>query len=305
MSNEFNEKILSMTGSNCIVDRELIQKLWSGYGELIRVKLDKSTVIVKYIKLPEEAMHPRNWNTDRGHKRKIKSYEVERHWYKNYNSNIVGAYFPRLIDCGEVEDNQFIILEDLQSKDFMSKDSVSWDEVKLCLSWLADFHRYHLGKYPKGLWDVGSYWHLDTRPDELEAIDDIALKEAAPLIDQKLNEAKFQTIIHGDAKLANFLFSDQQAAAIDFQYVGGGVGVKDIAYFLSSIYCEEDLEKYEEKALNHYFKCLNNTNVEYEWRELYPYAWCDFYRFLLGWSPGHWKINSYSENMKNRVLKCL
>ena len=52
----------------------------------------------------------------------------------------------------------------------------------------------------------------------------------------------------------------------------------------------------------------NNSSVifdklEEEWRALYPVAWADFHRFLKGWSPGHWKINSYSEKICNEVLK--
>jgi hypothetical protein len=42
--------------------------------------------------------------------------------------------------------------------------------------------------------------------------------------------------------------------------------------------------------------------MEEEWRSLYPYAWTDFHRFLKGWSPGHWKINSYSERMAKQVI---
>jgi hypothetical protein len=42
--------------------------------------------------------------------------------------------------------------------------------------------------------------------------------------------------------------------------------------------------------------------VENEWRELYSVAWTDFHRFLKGWSPGHWKINGYSERLAKMVL---
>ena len=42
--------------------------------------------------------------------------------------------------------------------------------------------------------------------------------------------------------------------------------------------------------------------VETEWRRLFPFAWADFHRFLKGWSPGHWKINAYSERMVGRVV---
>ena len=33
----------------------------------------------------------------------------------------------------------------------------------------------------------GTYWHLDTRPQELEELSDLTLKNAASRIDQKLN----------------------------------------------------------------------------------------------------------------------
>jgi hypothetical protein len=35
---------------------------------------------------------------------------------------------------------------------------------------------------------------------------------------------------------------------------------------------------------------------------MYAVAWTDFYRFLQGWSPGHWKIHGYSERLANAVL---
>jgi hypothetical protein len=52
-------------------------------------------------------------------------------------------------------------------------------------------------------------------------------------------------------------------------------------------------------------KHIDAKLIEQEWRELYPYAWCDFYRFLKGWSPAHFKINTYSEQMKERVLNAI
>ena len=53
----------------------------------------------------------------------------------------------------------------------------------MALSWLAHFHATFMGKNPEGLWKIGTYWHLDTRPDELEALEDLSLKKAAPLIE--------------------------------------------------------------------------------------------------------------------------
>ena len=61
--------------------------------------------------------------------------------------------------------------------------------------------------------------------------------------------------------------------------------------------------------LNFYFKKLahflggRNTELEHEWRRHYKYAWADFNRFLKGWSPGHWKLNSYVEEITKEVLQ--
>ena len=65
---------------------------------------------------------------------------------------------------------------------------------------LANFHAIFLSKQPLDLWTIGTYWHLDTRPEELQCLKDNDLKNAAKLIDQKLPASPFQTIVHGDAK---------------------------------------------------------------------------------------------------------
>jgi hypothetical protein len=49
-------------------------------------------------------------------------------------------------------------------------------------------------------------------------------------------------------------------------------------------------------------KVLDFASLESDWRALYPVAWTDFFRFLQGWSPGHWKIHSYSERLARDVL---
>ena len=104
----------------------------------------------------------------------------------------------------------------------------------------------------------------------------------------------------------------KQVAAVDFQYVGGGCGMKDVAYFIGSCLYEEDCEKFETELLDYYFTALkqalsekqcelNADEVEQSWRPLFPYAWTDFHRFVKGWSPGHWKIHGYSERLAKAV----
>ncbi len=84
-----------------------------------------------------------------------------------------------------------------------------------------------------------------------------------------------------------------------------------MAYFVGSCLYEEDCERLEAKILDTYFthfhKALGDKNeaLENEWRALYHVAWADFHRFLKGWSPGHWKINSYSQRITKQVIKNL
>ena len=64
-----------------------------------------------------------------------------------------------------------------------------------------------MGNAATGLWPAGTYWHLETRPDELDAMPDGPLKNSAAMIDRRLNKATYKSLVHGDAKVANFCFS--------------------------------------------------------------------------------------------------
>ena len=315
MNEYFKSFILERTGASSILSMETIQNLWSGYGAIVRVELENasvSSVVVKHVQLPNSNYHPRGWNSDIGHQRKIKSYEVETAWYQNYSKKSK-ARLPECIANAKEGEEVLLILEDLDGVGYhLRKRSLDMSEINACLEWLAKFHASYLGKTPDKLWEVGSYWHLETRPQELEVLADQKLKEAASLIDQKLNECRFKTFVHGDAKLANFCFgSGGEVAGLDFQYVGGGCGMKDLAYFVGSCLSDQECERLEEEILDNYFKFLQmefarpNEELEAEWRSLYRVAWADFHRFLKGWSPGHWKINSYSERVVKEVIKNL
>lgn len=323
MEEQIKQTILNVTGSRQIVKTELIQGLWSGYGKILRCKLEGGSVdsvVIKHVQLPASVNHPRGWNTNISHERKRRSYQVEIKWYLGLAKQCAkGSKIPELYHFHTDGEELLMILEDLNESGYpLRKSSVNLSEIKACLEWLAQFHACYMQMYDEDLWKVGSYWHLATRPDELGAMLDKELQSAAPRIDQTLNQAKYQTIIHGDAKLANFCFSknSKNVAAVDFQYVGHGCGMKDVAYFLSSCLEENELQKTESTLLAFYFDVLssslqkresdvNFSKLKEEWSTLYAYAWSDFYRFLDGWSPGHWKMNSYSKSMKNKVLKSL
>ncbi|QHI68904.1 phosphotransferase [Tichowtungia aerotolerans] len=320
MNDHFQQIVLNATGAEGLTEEgELIQSLWSGYGKIIRCRLhgaDVDSVVVKHVHWPDAANHPRGWNTGLSHERKVRSYQVETEFYATWAARC-GAEC-RVPKCHALEthgDEVFMVLEDLDAAGFGDRRrTVSDEDVRACLSWLAHFHAAFMNENPDGLWPVGTYWHLATRPDELAALDDSALRNAAAAIDRRLNDARFKTFVHGDAKLANFCFSahGNQVAAVDFQYVGGGCGMKDVAYFLGSCLNEDECEEREDELLDYYFgtleKCMGGGSasfqaLETEWRALYPVAWTDFFRFLQGWSPGHWKINSYSMRLARQVLK--
>ena len=319
MQSKFSDFLLKSTQSTNFHQLEVIQSLWSGYGKIVRLGLENGlykTVVAKHVKLPKQDIHPRGWNTSISHNRKVKSYEVETCFYQNFASRLTTAKIPNCIGVKSIDDEVFIILEDLDAVGYPKRlHTVNWQQIEICLQWLARFHATYLEVNPVGLWEIGTYWHLGTRPEELEELTDIPLKNAASKMDATLNNSKFKTLVHGDAKLANFCFSEDEkkVAAVDFQYVGGGCGMKDVAYFIGSCLRENECEQMESEILDVYFKALEtaflqqNRTIDFnaletDWRKMYPIAWADFHRFLKGWSPGHWKINSYSEKVCKKVL---
>jgi aminoglycoside phosphotransferase (APT) family kinase protein len=135
------------------------------------------------------------------------------------------------------------------------------------------------------------------------------LKDAAHLIDQRLSNARFQTIVHGDAKPANFCFqpNGDSVAAVDFQYVGGGCGMKDVAYLLQG----NAQTSHQSAYLDIYFEALRSAapagvsfdELESEWRTLYPWAVADFQRFLAGWSPSWRSASSHELRLTDAVIQ--
>lgn len=306
---EIHQFILEATGASNLREHGTVQTLWSGYGRIVRMTLEGAevpSVIVKHVQ-PGNGAHPRGWNTDLSHQRKLKSYQVEAHWYQRQPKGALAARIPECLGAMAQGEETLLVLEDLDAAGYAGRrNSVKKVEWQACVRWLADFHREYLGESTEGLWEVGTYWHLETRPHELEELEDLPLKNAAPAIDTKLRDSKFQTLVHGDAKLANFCFSQdgKEVAAVDFQYIGGGCGMKDLAYFVGSFFRDDEAERMEEEVLDYYFQNAPE-GLEDEWRPLYRVAWADFHRFLKGWSPGHWKLSGYSERVAREVIGSL
>lgn len=311
MEETSNQIILRATGARAVQRIETIQNLWSGYGQIYRAHLiggELASVIVKHVHPPALQTHPRGWNSKLAWQRKLKSYEVEAHWYQHWSQRCA-ARVPACHLTKQLAPQSWLILEDLDDSGFRLRHStLDRKGCEICLEWLAAMHAGFIGCDHDKLWDTGTYWHLRTRPQEYAAMPAGPLKRSATAVDSILSACRYQTILHGDAKVANFCFhaNKPEVAAVDFQYTGRGCGVKDVAYFLGSCMDNNALETQAAALLDHYFVALRShlaggphdaDALEREWRDLYPLAWTDFYRFMAGWMPGHRKINQYTRQM--------
>ncbi|GIQ86856.1 hypothetical protein KIPB_008783 [Kipferlia bialata] len=279
-----------------------------------RAPLD-NTVIVKHIQLGSVSE-----DEDRegaSYKRKHRSYHVETEFYRSFSSKTTpSCRVPSLLACATSDDGleMGLVLEDLDSAGFSARRyRMGVADIRACLRWLASFHATFLGVQPGDLWETGTYWHLGTRYIlyiSLSPSLPLSLSLSPSLSPSRMDEYramprgrlknqahKHQTLVHGDAKPANFCFADgtgpEGVAAVDFQYVGKGVGVRDVAYLL---YREGDSET-EAGYLSDYFQYLRGCIMERhgvkgatlaeevvaEWTSLYPVAVDDFDRFYAGW----------------------
>jgi hypothetical protein len=320
---QLSERIRLATGVSRVELTESVQSLWGGYGELWRVQLHGATsasAIVKVVTPPNEREFARDASKLRSHRRKLRSYTVELSFYQAFAARCDAACpVPALLYGQASVDGFLFVLEDLDQAGFPArKTHCAPQEITACLEWLAAFHARFLGVAPDQLWKVGTYWHLATRPDELARLGAGELRRIAPRVDQRLNAARFRSLVHGDAKLENFCFasSGRAVAAVDFQYVGGGAGVKDVAYFLSSCLSPAECEQQVPGYLDVYFSALRTAlgsqgnalasdadALEREWRALFAWAWTDFYRFLAGWAPAYASGDTYSRKQLEIVLR--
>jgi len=203
------EIVRQRLGASSLEVSERIQSLWSGYGAIYRCSVEGASevpggsVVVKHVKPPSELNHPRGWASSQSHERKLRSYRVEQKFYESYaplsdqDSRVPNSHF--------LEENVgewLFALEDLDASGFsVRRHSLGEAQLRSCVRWLAEFHALHLGTKPEGLWEVGTYWHLATRPDELAVMADDRLRDVASAIDRRLSSARFQTLVHGDAKV--------------------------------------------------------------------------------------------------------
>lgn len=296
------------TGARAVRFDAPLQSLWSGYGEIRRAHLHGAaaeTVVVKWVRPPVEPAGERAV----AHRRKLRSYAVEQGWYERFAERCPPeARVPRYHGGFRLSDGWLFVLEDLDAAGFSGRRfDGRRDDVLACLHWLAAFHGTFMGSAPDGLWEEGTYWHWGTRTEEARHIADPRLRAHASRYDAHLRRAPYRTLVHGDAKIENFCFGRDGVAALDFQYVGGGCGMRDVVYLLWGCLDAATLDGRAEHALAVYFEALHEAlrrshpdidaaAVEAAWRAHYPVAWADFVRFLAGWDP-RYRPHAYDRRM--------
>lgn len=299
-----------------------ITTLWGGMGEIYHVVVATTATttdthgnsgntefVVKYMD-PEVGPHP-----SRGDQRKLDSYVVEAAFYRDYNQELLQRGVG-LAKCLYVEGGE---------KDASSSSSSSGQhKTILCLSvlqnvpshidyyettleWLANFHAATWHRPAETVQSIGTYWHLDTRPDEHARMRsnkswEGRLKLAArPIHEWLQHSTSIQSWVHGDAKDANVMWDGNKVCLCDFQYVGKGCPAKDLVYFLVSNGVADNSEE-EGGYVDLYFEklCdkLDDPPLRRAFDDAMELAYCDYQRFMSGW--GEW-----GSNIRARVTKTL
>ncbi|OQR92685.1 hypothetical protein THRCLA_08627 [Thraustotheca clavata] len=294
---------LSSAIESCFSDASIQSKselcsLWAGYGSIYRVQLSNGlNVIVKSIAPPK--------SDSVSNQRKLRSYEVEGYFYQHLSAKSQ-ARLPSVYSIEHYEGPRFsFVLENLSSSFPDNAYSMSGKYLDAALDWLANFHAsyWNYSNDDHGVGTDGGYWYLATRQEELEAMgnDNLSnkLRTNAKMIDARTRDPQFETLLHGDAKSANMLWkksgNEITCAWVDFQYVGQGLGARDLAYMLCSSTNRSALKNLDQ-ILHRYFTTFDQTMVKlgrsdhgYTLEKLKEhFEWCllDYVRFMAGW--GFW-----------------
>lgn len=294
-----------------------IARLWGGMGYIYRVDIRGHAAprVVKHVRLPSSV-------TSLGDRRKADSYQCEANFYQHVVPQLRDQYGVDLPETYHVERTDNSVLIVMSFIETVRSVYLTPSRTKLVLSWLARFHAATWGAQSAalvqthGLQPLGTYWHLDTRPDEHASMSNKGwegrLKEAARAIHERLQRDPCQSLVHGDAKEANLLFNirecennrqDEGVILCDFQYCGQGTPAQDLAYFFCS--SVEDLQDREEEYLEFYVSKLSEFLPQKSMvptisamRDSLDWAFCDFARFMAGW--GSWG-NDVSDRVRSKL----
>lgn len=305
-------------------------------------------LILKLVAPPPGASNDR----DEGHRRKMLSYGVEQHFYSSVVPSLHLPAEVGIANVIATSGDGVIatVLEDLRPRFPVSgerRGELSASQVSAALLWLGKFHaaswgyasRNELDGYvrpplvetedgKKALWLNGGYTYLATRLSEfaslqhgrgewrvlaeLDGAGNSAASLAALFLEPRGRE--FESLIHGDVKSEN-LFANakgDRVAFFDFQYVGLGLGVCDLAkLFTCSVplgmlvegrgrASRRGMGKGEEALLREY---LSYTGHQYEFKDFtrhWETALVDWCRFQASW--GWWGNTDWLQSRVRDIL---
>ena len=205
-------------------------RLWAGMGYIYQVTI---TLPTKKFFIVKRVIPPPIKSRSFGDERKAKSYTIEAKFYEYIAPTLIekglSIPVPYYIER-DANDQITICMSRLEGSPGYLEES----NIYAVLTWLATLHAATWGPIVdeyvnQGLvQSIGSYWHLDTRPDEHDSMPrrgwEGRLKLAARTIDERLKRDKMQCCIHGDAKDANMLFYESGDGG------EGGVSMYDFLY---------------------------------------------------------------------------
>lgn len=280
----------------------VIATLWGGNG--VAERCEAQTPDGEFIPCVAKRIRcPKDSSLDA--RRKRKSYHNELAFYRHVAPELLVqgcCAVPRPVELSAEKDTITLVLGDVSGEFPVSREELSPPQARTALQWLARFHAEFWESPDKhqGLAKRGSYWYLDTRPEELKRVDSRRYKRllrCAPALDARLKGVVFEhgqraysprylTLVHGDFKPANLQFSrdGSRCVAYDFQYTGRGYGALDLCYLLFPH------GLIDRGLLGHYHQALLSAltpghiapSLE-QLVEMVELSFLDFFRFLLGW----------------------
>lgn len=301
------------------VQAKRVATLWAGYGSIFKLMVEGGSapisIIVKRVELPSVC-------DSIGDQRKKDSYDVEAAFYAKGHAEklrAAGAMVPFPLHVEKQGEDVTICMTEVKGSSSHRGESEAFVE------WLAKAHALYWGDRATeacgqssrgGLQAQGTYWHLDTRPDEHRRMGSSGwmgrLKLAARAIDLRLKADPLQSVVHGDAKGANIVYAtgdDGKAIPLvyDFQYCGKGAVAKDLAYFFNveaDASAEDQLLRHYHSELKRLLEAQGVTPPTFEALQTsHELALCDWRRFteigLGGW--GDSRANRRVQKLLDRL----
>ena len=203
-------------------------------------------------------------------------------------ANEIDTRTPRCFFADRDEDDNFLLLlEDMSPAAQVDQfDGLSIEQAKTGLYELAGLHGPTLGDTAlhSADWLGGATESLrplyaavlpalfDQFLDRYNASIDDPLRTFVSRLGNELSlfsgyEAPFAAVTHGDFRTDNLIFEGASGqvplAGVDWQTIGVGSPLLDVAYFITTSLTPEDCESNEQDLLSYYLNCLSDYDVDY------------------------------------------